>query len=69
MFAPITDADRPGTEVVGRCLYCRAPWDEFKPDDVCCVCRELVLACAECRPKHGELHCEDHQQVSRTPVT
>mmetsp|Transcript_33619 Transcript_33619/g.100237 ORF Transcript_33619/g.100237 Transcript_33619/m.100237 type:complete len:1186 (-) Transcript_33619:149-3706(-) len=35
--------------VVGRCLYCSSPHDEFDPSVVCTVCREPVLACDSCR--------------------
>ncbi len=35
--------------VVGRCLYCGDPYDVFRPECVCTVCREPVLACDRCR--------------------
>lgn len=38
-----------GDMVVGRCLYCREPYDIFHPATVCTVCREPVLVCEICQ--------------------
>ena len=44
-----TTAEVVGDVVVGRCLYCREPYDIFHPATVCTVCREPVLVCNKCR--------------------
>ena len=35
-------------DVFGRCERCAAPWDEFRDDVRCAVCRMLVLLCPAC---------------------
>ena len=61
--------------VVGRCLYCDAPWDAHAPEVTCAVCRELVLACPSCRAApRGEgagcragapgFHCAAHMHLA-----
>lgn len=47
-------------KIVGKCVYCDAPWDTFTPRNVCTVCRELVLICNQCKASFKELHCKDH---------
>jgi len=50
--------------IVGHCLYCKKSHDQFTPDAVCTVCRELTLVCADCKPSlHKEYHCVDHQYL------
>jgi predicted sulfurtransferase/23S rRNA-/tRNA-specific pseudouridylate synthase len=46
--------------VVGKCLYCTAPYDTFHPSCVCTVCREPTLVCDACRTSTPEYHCKDH---------
>ena len=36
-------------EVVGRCLDCNTPFDQFSGTVVCTVCRLPVLVCPSCR--------------------
>jgi hypothetical protein len=36
-------------EVVGRCLDCDIPFDQFSGTVVCTVCRLPVLVCPTCR--------------------
>eukprot|EP00429_Kryptoperidinium_foliaceum_P031036 CAMPEP_0176153554 /NCGR_PEP_ID=MMETSP0120_2-20121206/78442_1 /TAXON_ID=160619 /ORGANISM="Kryptoperidinium foliaceum, Strain CCMP 1326" /LENGTH=948 /DNA_ID=CAMNT_0017490617 /DNA_START=174 /DNA_END=3018 /DNA_ORIENTATION=- len=50
-------------EVVGRCLYCSAPYDVFQPGCVCTVCREPTLVCDSCRPTLREYHCHVHAHL------
>jgi predicted sulfurtransferase/23S rRNA-/tRNA-specific pseudouridylate synthase len=47
------------SEVVGKCLYCEAPFDQFDAKCVCTVCREPLLACSQCRGR-PEFHCQQH---------
>ena len=35
-------------DVVGRCLVCAAPWDDYAAESRCRHCRVLVLVCAAC---------------------
>ena len=46
--------------VVGKCLYCKFPYDTFHPSCVCTVCREPTLVCNVCRPSTPEYHCKNH---------
>lgn len=53
---------------VGRCEGpCGCRHDVFEPGAVCCVCREPVLICPECRAglttPTGSLHCADHSDL------
>mmetsp|Transcript_15363 Transcript_15363/g.28935 ORF Transcript_15363/g.28935 Transcript_15363/m.28935 type:complete len:981 (-) Transcript_15363:28-2970(-) len=55
---------------VGKCLYCAKPHDNFTPDAVSTVCREMTLVCAECKlGLHGEFHCSDHQHLKNCYFT
>jgi hypothetical protein len=57
-------------EVVGTCIECKAPYDEFSGRKVCTVCRDLVLVCDPCYyQRHGEVHCADHQNLKHCYVT
>ena len=49
----------PSQEIVGRCVYCESPFDQFHPKCVCAVCREPLLACAACQDR-SEFHCRQH---------
>ena len=49
--------------IVGRCLYCKVPYDTFTPDGVCTVCREPTLVCDACRSGLREFHCSDHEYL------
>ena len=49
--------------VVGKCLYCEAPYDKFDPHGVCTVCREPTLTCPACQEKVFEYHCKQHQHL------
>mmetsp|Transcript_29663 Transcript_29663/g.58748 ORF Transcript_29663/g.58748 Transcript_29663/m.58748 type:complete len:270 (+) Transcript_29663:1192-2001(+) len=53
-----------GGDVVGRCLACRAPYDELCGSRVCAVCRDLVLVCPDCRAARRELHCRRHAYLA-----
>ena len=48
--------------IVGKCIYCRSPYDVFDPHCICTVCREPTLVCKECQSsgKLMEFHCENH---------
>jgi hypothetical protein len=53
-----------GGEVVGRCLDCAEPFDQFSGRVVCTVCRLPVLVCPRCREERcepGEYHCWRHR--------
>ncbi|KAG7395228.1 hypothetical protein PHYBOEH_004033 [Phytophthora boehmeriae] len=57
-------------EVVGKCIECQKPYDEFSGRKVCTVCRDLVLVCDGCYyARHGEVHCTDHQYLKHCYVT
>ncbi|KAL7692466.1 putative Rhodanese-like domain, rhodanase, Rhodanese-like domain superfamily [Plasmopara halstedii] len=57
-------------EVVGKCIECQTPHDEFSGRKVCTVCRDLVLVCDPCYfARHGEVHCTDHQYLKHCYVT
>ncbi|KAG6620116.1 Rhodanese-like domain [Phytophthora cinnamomi] len=57
-------------EVVGKCIECQTPHDEFSGRKVCTVCRDLVLVCDSCYyARHGEVHCTDHQYLKHCYVT
>ncbi|KUG00071.1 Thiosulfate sulfurtransferase/rhodanese domain-containing protein 2 [Phytophthora nicotianae] len=57
-------------EIVGKCIECQEPFDEFSGRKVCTVCRDLVLVCDSCYyTRHGEVHCTDHQYLKRCYVT
>lgn len=53
--------------VVGQCLDCQAPYDQYSGDRVCTVCRQCVLVCAQCahtNPHPHEYYCVRHRYVS-----
>ncbi|KAH7477182.1 Rhodanese-like domain-containing protein 6 [Phytophthora ramorum] len=57
-------------EIVGKCIECQAPYDEFSGRKVCTVCRDLVLVCDSCYyARHGEVHCTDHQSLKHCYTT
>ncbi|KAI9923228.1 hypothetical protein PsorP6_002016 [Peronosclerospora sorghi] len=57
-------------EVLGKCIECQAPYDEFSGRKVCSVCRDLVLICDSCYyAHHGEVHCSDHQYLKHCYMT
>lgn len=57
-------------EVVGKCIECQTPYDEFSGRKVCTACRDLVLVCDSCYyARHGEVHCTDHQYLKHCYVT
>ena len=47
-------------DVVGVCLECDAPFDEYCGSRICTVCRDLVLVCPSCRFRLWEYHCTRH---------
>ncbi len=50
-------------EVIGKCLYCSKPHDEYSGLSVCTVCRAMLLCCNECQHNNihpGEYHCHMH---------
>lgn len=56
--------------VVGQCIECKTPHDDFSGRKVCSVCRDLVLVCDSCfAERHGEVHCTDHQYLKHCYVT
>ncbi|KAF1327044.1 Rhodanese-like domain, partial [Globisporangium splendens] len=58
------------SEVVGKCIECKTPHDEFSGRKVCSVCRDLVLVCDSCfAERRGEVHCTDHQYLKHCYVT
>ena len=53
-------------EVVGRCSTgCGTPCDKLSGNNVCCLCKDLVIVCDSCDvdPEHADLFC--HRHVSR----
>lgn len=51
------------TNVVGSCIECAQPFDEFDPECICTVCREPTLVCFGCRALLREYHCVQHQTL------
>ena len=49
--------------IVGRCVECQQPFDEFDPHCVCTVCREPSLVCRECQAQLMEYHCVRHAHL------
>uniref|UniRef100_M4BDJ4 Rhodanese domain-containing protein n=1 Tax=Hyaloperonospora arabidopsidis (strain Emoy2) TaxID=559515 RepID=M4BDJ4_HYAAE len=57
-------------EIVGKCIECQTPYDEFSGRKLCTVCRDLVLVCDSCYyTRYGEVHCTDHQYLKHCYVT
>jgi predicted sulfurtransferase/23S rRNA-/tRNA-specific pseudouridylate synthase len=50
--------------VVGSCVACSAPYDQFDPSHVCAVCREPTLVCPDCTGRLLEFHCRQHSHLS-----
>ena len=46
-------------EIMGKCVYCDSPYDQFEAKCVCAVCREPLLACTNCQNR-PEYHCRQH---------
>ena len=48
------------TSVVGRCLGCRAPYDDYRERHRCVMCRMLILQCTKCAedPEKEDMLCE-----------
>ena len=48
--------------IVGKCIYCKSPYDSFDPHCLCTVCREPTLVCKQCQASTElvEFHCENH---------
>ena len=56
--------------IVGKCIECQTPYEEFTGKNVCTVCRDCVLVCANCVQKlRGEFHCDFHQYLKRCYFT
>jgi Serine hydrolase (FSH1)/Rhodanase C-terminal len=57
-------AEHSPAAVVGRCLLCSAPHDDYSSRHRCAHCRLLVLVCHECSwqrqatPKHSTMQCQ-----------
>jgi len=47
--------------IVGKCVECKAPFDEICGSRVCTVCRDLVLVCPNCQSVLREYHCKRHE--------
>ncbi len=59
------NSDKKATAIIGKCIYCKDPYDTFSPENVCTVCREPVLVCSKCKTdleekQRPEFHCEEH---------
>ncbi|GLI64783.1 hypothetical protein VaNZ11_008187 [Volvox africanus] len=52
------------TGVVGRCLMCRCPWDDYGARLRCSRCRLLVLVCDTCSAAHRHTALSSHQEES-----
>jgi predicted sulfurtransferase len=62
------EASRRGPEVIGRCSTgCGTPCDKLSGNNVCCLCKDLVIVCDGCDadPEHADLFC--HRHVSCAP--
>ena len=60
------------SDIIGKCIYCKVPYDTFSHDNICTVCREPILVCSKCKTDLGgkqpcsgpEFHCKDHFHLS-----
>ena len=50
-------------DIVGRCVDCKRPFDQFDPHCVCTVCREPILVCPKCQDSLWEYHCAKHSHL------
>jgi predicted sulfurtransferase/23S rRNA-/tRNA-specific pseudouridylate synthase len=59
-----TEASNISSMIVGQCLYCQNPYDQFDPNCVCTVCREPILICQQCQlqlqQKQKQNHCSNN---------
>lgn len=51
------DDSIPKDVVVGKCIECKAAFDELFGSRICTVCRDLVLVCSGCQSTLREYHC------------
>jgi len=65
VFATVasTPDEKKSSQIVGKCIECTRPYDDFAADHVCTVCREPTLVCPTCTGKLIELHCMQHQHL------
>jgi UPF0176 protein len=66
--AAAVSAPEEAPEVVGRCIDCSAPFDQYSGQVVCTVCRLPVLTCAACKARNasafpGEYYCARHREL------
>ena len=57
---PVSKNTETSSDIVGKCVYCESPYDQFDGKCVCAVCREPVLCCLNCQTKLFEYHCHQH---------
>jgi len=65
---PVVDAvidAKKKEDIVGKCIECRAPFDELCGSRVCTVCRDLVLVCETCQGDLREYHCARHASMKK----
>lgn len=58
-------------EIVGRCLLCKSPFDDYSARNRCSLCRLLVLICDSCQGAGDSTYvcelCEVNQKASSQP--
>jgi predicted sulfurtransferase len=56
--------DAPALQVVGKCIDCCSPYDQYHGQAICTVCHMPVLCCPTCvhqNPFPGEYYCRNHR--------
>lgn len=60
------------TTVIGKCVCCASPHDQFTSNIVCTVCRQIVLVCGDCvkiNPFIDEFYCCRHDYLKGSYFT
>ena len=60
--SPAEDPASTAVAVVGRCLVCARPWDDYSSRTRCGRCRILLLVCGTCHQERGEHPQQQRQQ-------
>ncbi|MCD7448610.1 hypothetical protein HAX54_044864 [Datura stramonium] len=53
------------SRILGTCLLCSSPFDDYSSRTRCTCCRMLVLVCDNCREKDSSYVCELCQKISQ----
>ena len=55
-------------DIVGKCLLCCCPYDDYASQTRCSLCRMLVLVCDNCRNQQTELQITTTSTPLSTPL-